>query len=534
MPLNSNSFAKTGELLAVGNSNAHNESGPDSYDVWTHTGSGVAENGSEFLQDPCGTMTEHLNGRLAQLGALAPGQWHSTSFGDAKDAVVANAEGVSDAFNQLLEADNALEGFAAAFGTLTALEQMLSAGLSTIPFPALPAVRIMDNAIGLPHAHMHPPNLTPPNPAPVPLPCAGPVIPIPLISGAGSVLINNMPAARCGDLGLSVWCGGYFPMYEIFLGSSSVWMEGSRSARLAVDITMHCIFSAPTPTTDLPVGPPMGATATSSFNVIVGGVPMPSLTGMAMGKAFGAVFKGFAKVAGLAKSIGKVGVEVAEVLSKSADDLAREAAEAASKAAKKAATEAAERAGKAAKDAAVDWAKNSVKNAAKSAAKDKLKEAAFKSIKKMEDWMDESAKVGDDAAKNSDELVEETAENAGKADEAGDAADNAGNATEEAGGGADEAADAIDEAGDTADEAAGAGDEAGDAADETAEAGDEAGDAVDETAEAGDEAGDAADDAANDAADDAADDAPDDTPEDRGDGDDGEQVLIVTLDGYVL
>lgn len=504
MPLSQKAFEKSGELLAVGNASAHSESGPDTYDVWTHTGSGMAENGSDFLSDPCGTMTDHINGRLAQLGALSPDQWHSTSIGDAKDAVVANAEGVSDAFNQLLEADNALEGFAAAFGTLTALEQMLSAGLSTIPFPALPAVRIMDNAIGLPHAHMHPPNLTPPNPAPVPLPCAGPVIPIPLISGAGSVLINNMPAARCGDLGLSVWCGGYFPMYEIFLGSSSVWMEGARSARLAVDITMHCIFSAPTPTTDLPVGPPMGATATSSFNVIVGGVPMPSLTGMAMGKAFGAMFKGFAKVAGLAKSIGKVGLEVAEVLSKSADEILEEAAEAAAKAAKQAATEAAEKAAKAAKDAAVDAAKNAAKNAAKDAAKSAGRNAA-KKLLKIDDLFDSGAKGADNAAgktaKPAEEIAEETGENAGKTDDF-----------------AEEAADAADGAGDAADEAAGPADEAGNAADE-------AGDTADEAAENGEDAGDAADEADN---------AGDDAPENRNEGEDGDEVLVVTPDGYVL
>ena len=121
---------------------------------------------------------------------------------------------------------------------------MLSTVVSVIPFPALPAIRVMDMDVGLPHAHAHPPNLIPPAP-PVPLPSTGPIIPIPLPVRRGRTLINGMPAARCGDMGLGIWCGGYFPMYEVFLGSSSVWIEGARAGRLAVDITKHCIFTSP-------------------------------------------------------------------------------------------------------------------------------------------------------------------------------------------------------------------------------------------------------------------------------------------------
>ena len=172
--------------------------------------------------------------------------------------------------------------------------------LSMIPFPALPALRILDTDICLPHAHMHPPNLTPPNPVPVPLPSTGPVIPIPILSGASKVLINGMPAARCGDMGLGVWCGGYFPMYEVFLGSSNVWIEGNRAARVGVDITKHCIFTSPKPN-DPPVGPMFGTTISCSPNVNIGGIPLPSLTSMALGAAFKALFKGVGKVIGAAR-----------------------------------------------------------------------------------------------------------------------------------------------------------------------------------------------------------------------------------------
>jgi uncharacterized Zn-binding protein involved in type VI secretion len=132
----------------------------------------------------------------------------------------------------------------------------------------------------------------------VPLPSTGPVIPIPYVSGASTVLINEMPAGRCGDMGMGIWCGGFFPMFEIFLGSSSVWLEGMRAARIGVDITKHCTFSAPKPS-DPPMGPMIGTTVSASPNVIIGGVPMPSLTAMAIGAAMKLAFKGLGKLARL-------------------------------------------------------------------------------------------------------------------------------------------------------------------------------------------------------------------------------------------
>jgi uncharacterized Zn-binding protein involved in type VI secretion len=201
----------------------------------------------------------------------------------------------------------------AAFGLLSSIEQLVTMPLGLIPFPALPAMRILDMDIGLPHAHMHPPNLTPPNPVPVPLPSTGPIIPIPILSGAAKVLINNMPAARCGDMGLGVWCGGYFPMYEVFLGSSNVWIEGNRAARVGVDITKHCIFSAPKPN-DPPLGPMFGTTINCSPNVVIGGIPLPSLTSLAMGAAFKALFKRLGKLIGwIRKRLGKGASELGNV-----------------------------------------------------------------------------------------------------------------------------------------------------------------------------------------------------------------------------
>ncbi|MEP7245258.1 MAG: RHS repeat-associated core domain-containing protein, partial [Gammaproteobacteria bacterium] len=97
-------------------------------------------------------------------------------------------------------------------------------------------------------------------------------------------------AGRCGDMGLGVWCGGYFPMYEVFLGSSNVWIEGARAARVVVDITKHCLFTTPKPQ-DLPIGPMLGTTISCSPNVMIGGIPMPSLTALALGAVMRSAFK---------------------------------------------------------------------------------------------------------------------------------------------------------------------------------------------------------------------------------------------------
>ena len=259
------------------------------FDVLTHTGQGLAQRdlGDQIMAStPAGAMLGLFQTMSNPAHGSAPSAIPA-AMGQGWDAVKTAAAGVG-------QAQGAMATVGAAFGTLVAFEQMLSMAFSAIPFPAFPAVRILDMDIGLPHAHMHPPNLIPPAP-PVPLPSTGPVIPIPLLSGASKTLINGMPAARCGDIGLGIWCGGYFPMYEIFLGSSNVWIEGNRAARVGIDITKHCIFTSPKPS-DPPVGPMIGFTVTSSANVLIGGIPMPSLLNMAMGKLFKALFKGLGKV----------------------------------------------------------------------------------------------------------------------------------------------------------------------------------------------------------------------------------------------
>lgn len=101
-------------------------------------------------------------------------------------------------------------------------------------FPALPAATMLCAHLGTPHTHMHPPSLVPPAP-PIPLPSMG----VLMASGCASVLINGLPAARCGDLGLGLTCGSFAPPFEVMTGSSSVFIGGARAARLG-DLTRHC------------------------------------------------------------------------------------------------------------------------------------------------------------------------------------------------------------------------------------------------------------------------------------------------------
>ena len=208
----------------------------------------------------------------------------------------AHAEGMADAPDAPpppppTTAQKMLHAIGSGVQTAIGWEMALSAPLGKIPFPGFPALRVGDMDVGLPHAHNHPPNVTPPNPVPVPLPSAGPVISIPILSGAMKTMMDAMPAARCGDMGLGIFCGGFFPMFEVFLGSATVWIEGARAGRLAVDITKHCTFSVPKPS-DPPMGPMIGTTvSTGSPTILIGGIPMPSLFSLACAQLFKAAFK---------------------------------------------------------------------------------------------------------------------------------------------------------------------------------------------------------------------------------------------------
>ncbi len=140
---------------------------------------------------------------------------------------------------------NALHTFSRAVGSVVGLPSaginLLNEGFAVATqsiaamFPALPAATLLAPALGMPHAHiLHPPSGPAPVP-PTPIPPFGPV----LFGTCVSVLIGGLPAARCGDLGMSATCCGLPPIFEVFTGSSNVFIGGARAARMT-DLTYHC------------------------------------------------------------------------------------------------------------------------------------------------------------------------------------------------------------------------------------------------------------------------------------------------------
>lgn len=114
--------------------------------------------------------------------------------------------------------------------------------------PSFPAGILGSLALGLPHSHPHPPF--------IPLPPLGPVI----LGFSVNVLIGGMPAARSGALGVSPTCCGFTPFFEVFTGSSKVFISGERAVRMT-DITFHC---KPTPS-------PPGGTICGTMGKILNG-----------------------------------------------------------------------------------------------------------------------------------------------------------------------------------------------------------------------------------------------------------------------
>ena len=131
-------------------------------------------------------------------------------------------------------------GVNAALGIVAAPFQLLDTGLAMLTagiasfFPSIPAATLTAPHLAPPHAHSHPPSLIPPAP-PVPLPSIGVV----MAAGCVTVMVSGLPAARAGDLGLAPTCGSLSPAFEIYTGSSQVFIGGSRAARI-FDITRHC------------------------------------------------------------------------------------------------------------------------------------------------------------------------------------------------------------------------------------------------------------------------------------------------------
>lgn len=149
-----------------------------------------------------------------------------------------------------------------------------TAGLAAV-WPTFPAATILSLAVGLPHSH-----------ATLPL-VVLPVIGAVLTGCCVSVLINGLPAARAGDLGLNITClGAPGPGFEIFTGSSKVFIGGARAARM-FDLTKHCWPPPPR----LKVGAAMMKAASAANKVMSGAMKGMMVAGMAT-QAVGVVADG--------------------------------------------------------------------------------------------------------------------------------------------------------------------------------------------------------------------------------------------------
>lgn len=121
----------------------------------------------------------------------------------------------------------------AILGTINIGAELTNSGVAAITaplaaaMPAFAAAHLGSLYVGIPHAHLHPPSLVPPAPTPIPLPTIGAIA----LGTSLGVLIESMPAARVGDLGLAPTCGGLQPFFTVFLGSSNVFIGGARAAR---------------------------------------------------------------------------------------------------------------------------------------------------------------------------------------------------------------------------------------------------------------------------------------------------------------
>jgi hypothetical protein len=194
-----------------------------------------------------------------------------------------------------------LGGVAGAFQAGVDLEQAFSRAFAEVSWGPLPAMRIGDMTLGMPHPHV--PVLPFPPFGPVfrflPLPQPGFVLDMGILSGASTVFINKQKAARCGDMGLCVpLCLGFMPLFEVFFGSAKVWAECQRAAR-PLDPTTHCNL-IDQPVGLLKLGMSVGG---GSGNVVVGGLPLPSLFDMAAGKLVEGVVGGLKRVARRARRV---------------------------------------------------------------------------------------------------------------------------------------------------------------------------------------------------------------------------------------
>ena len=90
------------------------------------------------------------------------------------------------------------------------------------------AARVSDLSKGDPHAHG--------------CPACPHTVQGPIIQGSPTVFINNLPAARVNDMGVSMICCGP-NIYQLSKGSSTVFIDGQAAVRKGDDIKQCLSFT---------------------------------------------------------------------------------------------------------------------------------------------------------------------------------------------------------------------------------------------------------------------------------------------------
>jgi uncharacterized Zn-binding protein involved in type VI secretion len=195
-----------------------------------------------------------------------------TALSQTVESAIAPAKALTDL--PKVAAQNPVKTISQAAGAVTSAlalpTQLINTGLASLTapiaamLPSFPAATLGSLYVGAPHAHAHPPSLIPPAP-PIPLPSIGSVT----LGTSVQVLIGGMPAARAGDLGLAPTCGGLAPFFTISLGSSSVFIGGTRAARMT-DFCTACTMSTTPAVRSLAAA--LRASATASMAVGLAGI----------------------------------------------------------------------------------------------------------------------------------------------------------------------------------------------------------------------------------------------------------------------
>ena len=257
--------------------------------------------------DQHSSWTRAANTPNAMLGV---GQQWVTAVGQASDAwhginapVPPNGDPPTAGQKTARVVRAAQQTAGAIMGGLGLAKQALDVGFANLTAPlaaisaSLPAATLGSPYLGTPHAHVaHPPSGPPPVP-PTPMPSLGAV----LLGVSARVLINTLPAARVGDLGLAPTCMGLPPAwFKIETGSSNVFIGGNRAARLG-DVCKAC-----------PVipDPPVNAAAKIMKGIVAAGVVAGAI-GMAADIVEAAVDDDDAMAAGKAMSAATAAAQMA-------------------------------------------------------------------------------------------------------------------------------------------------------------------------------------------------------------------------------